>query len=34
MRKAVDGVELDVAHKETLWGYLEMAAAGLVNQAD
>jgi len=34
MRKAVDGVEIDAAHKETLWGYLEMAAAGLVNQAD
>jgi hemoglobin len=34
MRKAIDGVEIDAAHKETLWGYLEMAAAGLVNQAD
>ena len=34
MRKAVDGVEIDAAQKETLWGYLEMAAAGLVNQAD
>ena len=34
MRKAVDGVEIDAGHKETLWGYLEMAAAGLVNQAD
>jgi hemoglobin len=34
MRKAVDGVEISTEHKETLWGYLEMAAAGLVNQAD
>jgi hemoglobin len=34
MRKAIDGVEIDAALKETLWGYLEMAAAGLVNQAD
>jgi truncated hemoglobin YjbI len=34
MREAVDGVEIDAAHKEILWGYLEMAAAGLVNQAD
>ncbi len=34
MRKAVDGVEIEPAHKEVLWGYLEMAAAGLVNQAD
>lgn len=34
MRKALDGVEIEPAHKEVLWGYLEMAAAGLVNQAD
>ena len=34
MRKAVDGVEIKPEHKETLWGYIEMAAAGLVNQAD
>jgi hypothetical protein len=34
MRKAVDGVEIKPAQKEILWGYLEMAAAGLVNQAD
>ena len=34
MRKAVDGVEIKPEQKEVLWGYLEMAAAGLVNQAD
>jgi len=34
MSKAVEGVEIDAAHKEVLWSYLEMAAAGLVNQAD
>jgi signal recognition particle subunit SRP54 len=34
MRKAIDGVEISADHKETLWGYLEMAAASLVNQAD
>ena len=34
MSKAVEGVEIDAAHKEVLWGYLEMAAASLVNQAD
>ena len=34
MRTAVDGVELDAALKEQLWGYLEMAANSLVNQPD
>ena len=34
MQKAVEGVEISVEHKEVLWGYLEMAAASLVNQAD
>ena len=34
MSKAVEGVEIDAAHKEVLLGYLEMAAASLVNQAD
>jgi len=34
MKKAVEGVEISVELKEVLWGYLEMAAASLVNQAD
>jgi hemoglobin len=34
MRQAVDGVDLDAALKEQLWGYLEMAAHSMVNQPD
>jgi len=34
MRTAVDGVEMKPEHKEQLWGYLEMAAAAMVNQPD
>lgn len=34
MRKAVDGVEIAPVQKDILWGYLEMAAASLINQAD
>ena len=34
MRVAVDGVEMKPEHKEQLWGYLEMAAAAMVNQPD
>jgi len=31
MRIAVDEADLDEAHRRTLWDYLEMAAASLVN---
>ena len=34
MRTAVDGVELDAALKDQLWGYCEMAANSMVNQPD
>ena len=34
MRTAVDGVEMKPEHKEQLWGYLEMAAAAMINQPD
>ena len=34
MRAAVDGVEIKPEHKEQLWGYLEMAAAAMINQPD
>ena len=34
MSKAVEGVEIDAAHKEVLWGYLEMAAASLVKAGE
>ena len=34
MRVAVDGVELDAALKDQLWGYCEMAANSMVNQPD
>ena len=34
MRAAVDGVEMKQEHKEQLWGYLEMAAAAMINQPD
>ena len=34
MRIAVDGVEMDTALKDQLWGYLEMAAHSMVNQPD
>lgn len=34
MHTAVNGVEMDPALKGELWGYLEMAANSLVNQAD
>ena len=31
MRVAVDGADLDPAHRERLWAYLEMAADSMVN---
>ncbi len=34
MRTAVDGVEMKPELKAQLWGYLEMAAAAMVNQPD
>lgn len=34
MRTAVDGVEMKPEHREQLWGYLEMAAAAMINQPD
>lgn len=34
MRTAIDGVEITAENKKILWGYLEMAAASLINQAD
>ena len=34
MRAAVDGVEMKPEHREQLWGYLEMAAAAMINQPD
>jgi len=34
MRTAVDGVEMQPELKAQLWGYLEMAAAAMVNQPD
>ena len=34
MRAAVDGVEIKPEHREQLWGYLEMAAAAMINQPD
>ena len=34
MRTAVDGVEMKQEHTEQLWGYLEMAAAAMINQPD
>ena len=34
MRAADDGVEMKPEHKEQLWGYLEMAAAAMINQPD
>lgn len=34
MRIAVDGVEMKAEHREQLWGYLEMAAAAMINQPD
>ena len=34
MRAAVNGVEMKPEHKEQLWGYLEMAAAAMINQPD
>ena len=34
IRAAVDGVEMKPEHKEQLWGYLEMAAAAMINQPD
>ena len=34
MRTAVDGVQMSAEHKEQLWGYLEMAAAAMINQPD
>ena len=34
MRAAVDGVEMKPEHKEQVWGYLEMAAAAMINQPD
>jgi len=34
MRTAVDGMQMRPEHKEQLWGYLEMAAAAMINQPD
>lgn len=34
MRQAVDGMDMDVALKEQLWSYIEMAADSMVNQPD
>ena len=34
MRVAVDGVEMKPEHREQLWGYLERAAAAMINQPD
>jgi hemoglobin len=34
MRIAVDGMEIKPELKEQLWGYLEMAAAAMINQPD
>ena len=31
MRTAVDGMQMRPEHKEQLWGYLEMAAAAMIN---
>ena len=34
MRQAVDGMDMDVALKDQLWSYIEMAADSMVNQPD
>ena len=34
MRKALDLVDIDQAHRAELWNYLELAANSLVNQPD
>lgn len=34
MRQVIDGIEMDVALRAQLWGYLEMAANSMVNQPD
>ena len=34
MRKALDSVDIDQAHRAELWNYLELAANSLVNQPD
>jgi len=34
MRIAVDGMQMKPELKEQLWGYLEMAAAAMINQPD
>ena len=34
MRTAVDGMQMKPELKEQLWGYLEMAAAAMINQPD
>ena len=34
MRVVVEGLEMDVALRAQLWGYLEMAANSMVNQPD
>ena len=34
MKAAIDGVEMDEAHREKLWRYLEGAALHMVNQLD
>lgn len=34
MKSAVDGLEIDLADREELWSYLEMAAHSMVNLPD
>jgi truncated hemoglobin YjbI len=34
MKAAMDGMEMDDAHRAQLWSYLEMAAHSMVNQAE
>lgn len=34
MKSAVDGLEIDLADREELWSYLEMAARSMVNLPD
>ena len=34
MQQVIDGIEMDVALRAQLWGYLEMAANSMVNQPD
>jgi truncated hemoglobin YjbI len=34
MKAAMDGMEMNDAHRTQLWSYLEMAAHSMVNQAE